>query len=60
MGNEVAFFVEDADFHRPLATTLDLTIDFSHEYGPNANSFAVVPFFVKPQIEIAPVIKQGH
>ena len=34
LGDDLAFFVEDADFDGPLATTLDLTTDSGHEHGP--------------------------
>ena len=43
LGDNVAYFVEDADFDGPLATNLDLTTDSGHELGPGADGFAVVP-----------------
>ena len=59
MGNKVAFFMENADFDRPLAAALDLTTDSCHQHGPRADGFAVVSFILKTQIEIPPVVKQS-
>ena len=64
VGDEVSFFVKDADFYGPLAAALDLPTDSCLEHGPTADGFSVVSFVVKPQIEIRPVVKQddevGH
>ena len=59
LSDEIAFFVQYADFHGALAAALDLTADSGHEHGPAANGFAVVLFVVKAHIEIPPVVKQG-
>jgi hypothetical protein len=59
LGENVAFFVEDADFDRPLAATLDLTTDSGHQHRPRADGLAMVSFVGDAQLEISPVVEQG-
>lgn len=57
--DEVAFFMQNADFDRALAAALDLAGDSGHEHGAGADGFAVVAFIVKAQVEAPPVVNKG-
>jgi hypothetical protein len=52
LGDEVAFFMQHADFHGALAAALDLSADSGHEYRSTADGFAVVFFVVKSHIKM--------
>jgi hypothetical protein len=59
LGNEFAFFVEDADFDGPLVAVFDLTTDSGHQRRRGADGLAMVSFVGDAQLEISPVVEQG-
>jgi hypothetical protein len=59
LGNNVAFFMKNADFDVALAAALDLSTYSRHEHRATANGFSVVLFIVKSSVEVSPVVDEG-
>ena len=59
LGNNVAFFMKNADFNGALAAALDLSTYSRHEHRPTADGFSVVLFIVKSHVEVPPVVDEG-
>ncbi len=59
LGDEVAFFVKNADFDGALAAALDLSTYSRHEHRANVDGLSVVLFIVKSPVEVPPVVDEG-